>query len=159
MKWITIGQYFYRLYIVVLLILLAPIFSFILVYTFSAATQTENSSYALTTLNLAVIFVAVLLIQFVIFDKKIKSIRKDQGLRVKLEKYFRLTIVRYSLMTVMCLLLSYGFYITKDDRITGLFALDLILLGALWPRSAKVCSDLKLKGDEREMVYYQKDHF
>jgi hypothetical protein len=94
-----------------------------------------------------------------IFNKKIKSIRKDQGLRLKLEKYSDLTIVRYSLIAAVCLVLAYGFYLTKDDMITGMFAITLILLGVLWPRSAKVCRDLKLRGDEREMVYYKKDHF
>jgi hypothetical protein len=158
MKWNTLGQYFYKLYIVVLVIQLVPIFSFILVYVLAPPVSIKLPYWS-SPLNLSVVVLAVLLIQFLIFDKKIKSIRKDQGLRLKLEKYFRLTIVRYILLGVVSLLLAYGFYLTKDDRITGLFAITLILFGVLWPRSAKVCSDLKLRGDEREMVYYQKDHF
>jgi hypothetical protein len=158
MKWITIGQYFYRLYIAVLLIQLVPIFSFILVYVLAPPVSIRLPGWS-TPLYLSGVVITVLLIQFIIFNKKIKSIRKDQGLRLKLEKYSRLTIVRYSLIGVVSLLLAYGFYLTKDDRITGLFAFTLILLSVLWPRPAKVCSDLKLKGDEREMVYYQKDKF
>jgi hypothetical protein len=158
MKWNTITQYFYKLYIVVLLIQLVPIFSFILVYVLAPPVSIKSPGWS-SPLNLSGLVVTVLLIQFGIFNKKIKSIRKDQGLRLKLEKYFRLTIVRYSLVGIVLLLLAYGFYLTKDDQITGLFAFTLILLGVLWPRSAKVCSDLKLRGDEREMVYYQKDNF
>jgi hypothetical protein len=159
MTWITIGQYFYRMYIAVLLILLIPIFSFIVNYVFFAFTIHSYSLPWYTPVNLASLTATFVLLQFLIFAKKIKSIRKDQGLRLKLEKYFRLTIVRYSLIVLPCLLLVYGFYLTKDDRLTGVFAITMILSGGLWPRPAKVCSDLKLRGDEREMVYYQKDHF
>lgn len=35
----------------------------------------------------------------------------------------------------------------------------LLLAGLLWPTSRKVSVDLKLRGDEREMVYYKKDTF
>jgi hypothetical protein len=159
MKWITIGQYFYRLYIVVLLILMVPIFSFVSVYVFFSSMPIQPVAFFLTPLHLFLFMTAMLVIQFLIFNKKIKSIRKDQGLRLKLEKYSNLTIVRYSLIAAVCLVLACGFYLTKDDMITGMFAFTLILLGVLWPRSAKVCRDLKLRGDEREMVYYKKDHF
>jgi hypothetical protein len=37
------------------------------------------------------------------------------------------------------------------------FLIQLILAGIVWPTSSKVSSDLKLRGDEREMVYYKKD--
>lgn len=159
MKWITIGQYFYRLYIAVLLILMVPIFSFVSVYVFFSSSPIQTASFLFAPLHLFLFMTAILVIQFLIFNKKIKSIRTDQGLRLKLEKYFDLTIVRYSLIAAVCLVLAFGFYLTKDDVITGMFAFTLIVLGVLWPRSAKVCSDLKLRGDEREMVYYKKDHF
>jgi hypothetical protein len=159
MKWITIGQYFYRLYIAVLLILMVPIFSFISVYVFFSSSPIQTAAFLFAPLHLFLFMIAILVIQFLIFNKKIKSIRKDQGLRAKLEKYSDLTIVRYSLIAAVCLVLAYGFYLTKDDVVTGMFAFTLILLAVLWPRSAKVCRDLKLRGDEREMVYYKKDHF
>lgn len=96
-------------------------------------------------------------IAFYLFDKKIKSIRNDQGLRAKLEKYFALTIVRYIQITGGHLFLAAGFYITQEDVVTGIFVASMVLAGLLWPTSAKVCKDLKLRGDEREMVYYKKD--
>jgi hypothetical protein len=157
MKWITIGQYFYRLYIAVLSTLLVPIFSFVLVYLLPSVSDFGKRRAGSMLLLLSIIITAVLLIQFLIFNKRIKSIRKDQGLRLKLEKYFHLTIVRYRLLAMACLVLIVGFYITRDDQVTGLFIANLILAGGLCPTSTKVCNDLKLKGDEREMVFYKKD--
>jgi hypothetical protein len=158
MKFITIGQYFYKLSNTILLVLLVPIFSFVAVYFLSTAAAGSSPSWA-TLINLSIAVAVDWIIMLLIFDKKIKSIRKDQGLRLKLEKYFRLTIVRYTMIAAASMLLAYAFYITHDDRLTALFALNLLMLGVLWPTSSKVCNDLKLRGDEREMVYYKKDYF
>lgn len=159
MTWISIGEYFYRLYTVVLLILLAPIFSFVFLYVNTRTTLVDPPPWWITPSNSGAFIIVVLMLQFLIFNKKIKSIRKDQGLRLKLEKYFRLTIVRYTVIAVLCLALACEFYITNDNLATGFFAFNLVLAGILWPRSAKVCTDLKLRRDEREMVYFQKDYF
>jgi hypothetical protein len=103
------------------------------------------------------IVLALWLIMFIFFNKKIKTVRNDQGLRRKLEKYFRLTIVRYSLIVISAFVLAAGFYQTRNDLFTLIFVSDLIAAGMLWPRPAKVTSDLRLRGDEREMVYFRKD--
>src|SRR5688572_16191460 len=121
MQWITLGQYFYKLYSAVLLILLVPIFAFIFIYW----RLIDAEAPAVIFKNATPLFIIPLLSWLIIFfscNKKIKSIRKDQGLRLKLEKYFTLTIVRYILGVVGCLALAYGFYLTRDNRFTGLFA-------------------------------------
>jgi hypothetical protein len=159
MQWITIGQYFYKLYSLVLLILLAPIAAFIFVYWQLFGDEAHHTVSFENVIAPFVIALISWLLMFFFYNKKIKSIRNDQGLRLKLEKYLRLTIVRYTLGVVGGLAMAYGFYITRDNRFTGIFAASLVLLGLLWPTSAKVCRDLKLRGDEREMVFFKKDYF
>src|SRR5687768_12550859 len=159
MEFITINQYFYKLYNAVLVILLLPILAFLTIYfqTFTlAADQPQSLSLILQILS-AVLFlwVVMLLISF----KKIKTIRNGQGLRVKLEKYFYLTIVRYIFISIGSLLLAYGFMLTHEDLFTGFFVVNLVFAALLWPAPAKVCKQLKLRGDEREMVYFKKDSF
>lgn len=142
-------------------LLLLPIIAFIAAYTtiaYSYATDTEvpfKADLKPVIGAMAVIWVA----SFILFFKKIKSIRNDQGLGVKLQKYFNLTIVRYAIALVISLALVILFFLTKDDRLTGLFAANMALSILLWPVSSKICRDLKLRGDEREMVYYKKDTF
>lgn len=156
MKFITIGQYFYTLYSVLLLILLLPIFCFIISYSFL-----PRESFAAPPPTLLAGFAAIIacdwLISFILFNKKIKTVRNHQGLRLKLEKYFYITIVRYIVIASGCFVLACGFYYYGADFFTACFAGNLLLLGLLWPTPAKVCNDLKLRGDEREMVYYKKD--
>lgn len=156
MDFFTISQYFNKLFSVLLLILLLPIFVFCAIYLGSSFGEPDQ--YSATAHVVVLPFVATdWLIIFFLFNKKIKSIPKDQGLRIKLEKYFRLTIVRYSLGAVACLVLAFGFHLTKDDVYTVSFMASLLMLGILWPVAPKVCKDMKLRGDEREMVYYKKD--
>jgi hypothetical protein len=156
MNFYTIAQYFYKLYIAVLVIVLLPIFAFVVTYTFlPPLTQMHSSLYLL--LLVTVIVVTDWFIVLVFLFKKIKSIRHHQGLRLKLEKYFRLTIVRYSFIAAGCFILALGLVLTKDDLFIALFAGNLLLAAWCWPTAARVCKDLALRGDEREMVYYKKD--
>jgi ABC-type anion transport system duplicated permease subunit len=152
-------QYFNKLYITLMSILLVPILSFITFFIL-ATVKSLKSVYEWPSFMHLLIFTGVLwVIQFIYFNKKIKFIPNDQGLGIKLKKYFHLTIVRYTGVAAGCLILLYGFYNTHDNMVAGLFAANLLLLGLLWPTSPKVCRDLKLRGDEHEMVYYKKDHF
>lgn len=103
--------------------------------------------------------VLLLAFAFFFFNKKIKSVRKGQGLRAKLEKYFSITIVRFIVFEICALALCAAFYLSRNDLFTIAFVAQLVLCGLLWPTSSKVARDLKLRGDEREMVYYKKDSF
>jgi len=158
MEFFTIGQYFNRLYSILLFILIIPILAFGLLYLiadrpgfFSFAEDQLYFWYAIVFIDWAFIFV--------LFNKKIKIIRHRPGLGHKLHQYFRLTIVRYTLGSSGGILLAIGYYFSQEESLTILFMVTLLLMSILWPRPAKVCADLQLRGDEREMVYFRKDEF
>jgi hypothetical protein len=155
MEYFTIGQYFTKLHIRLLMIILVLIIMFVGAY-FLTTFDPEPQPW-LTRTEMLSISIADWLIVFLYYLKKIKSIAKDQGLGLKLTRFFYLTIVRYIIIAFGCLFLVYSFYISKDDVITAVFVGNLLLMAVLWPTSAKVCKDLKLRGDEREMVYFKKD--
>ena len=159
MDFFTIEQYFNKLFSALFVILLIPIGAFIGSYLGSIDPTGAQTNFSLHPYYLAAIVAADWLLIFVFYNYRIKSIRNGRGLRVKLEEYFRLTIVRYICGSVGCLVLAYGFYISNNELFTGAFVVSLLALGLLWPTSPKVCRDLKLRGDEREMVYYKKDNF
>jgi hypothetical protein len=155
MEYFTIGQYFTKLHIRLLIIILVLIIMFVGAY-FITTFDSEPHPWLTRTQMLSII-IANWLMVFLYYLKKIKSIAKDQGLGLKLTNFFYLTIVRYIIIAFGCLFLLYSFYLTKDDVVTAMFVANLILMAVLWPTSSKVCRDLKLRGDEREMVYYKKD--
>src|SRR5687767_14159982 len=98
MEFDTIQQYFYKLHSWLLLLLLLSLIIFISLYLKPMQGQHQIQQDPDLFFTIASIVVMLWLIMFVFSFKKIKSIRNDQGLRLKLEKYFRLTIVRYSLI-------------------------------------------------------------
>lgn len=138
-----------------MMILLFPIFGFM--YCYLAVSDRPALAYYPNQRIVAGTILALWAISFIFFNKKIKRARKGQGLRVKLEEYFSITIVRFSIFAICSLILSVAFYLTGDDFYSISFIVQLGLCALLWPRSTKVSDDLKLRGDEREMVYYKKD--
>jgi hypothetical protein len=157
MQFDSIPQYFYKVYNTVLFIMLVPLLTFIAFYLLPMKRPIEFDEYPEQFITYASIVLTLWMIMFIFFNKKIKTLRNDQGLRRKLEKYFRLTIVRYSLIALSAFVLAAGFFLTRNDWFTLGFLFHLLMAGLLWPRSAKVTRDLKLRGDEREMVFFKKD--
>ncbi len=157
MDFTSINEYFYKLFSRLLLILLFPIFIFIWVYLQPPHLSLDTGDPEFELFSVLGVVTSFWIIVFIFFNKKIKTVRNGQGLRDKLEKYFRLTIVRYSTFSFCSLTFAIAFYVTGNSVFTMFFVSQLILSGLLWPFSAKVSRDLKLRGDEREMVYYKKD--
>lgn len=157
MNFITIGQYFNKLQSILFILLIVPLIVFSALHYFISGHQPEPRIDYYVIIG-AVVFVDWVM-AVVIFDKKIKSSRNEQGLGVKLDKYFRITIVRHGILSSASLLLALGLYLTRSDFFTAMYVAGLGLSGILWPTGRKVCNDLRLKGDERQMVYYKKDTF
>jgi hypothetical protein len=158
MDFITIKEYFYKFHSRLMLILLLPIVLFIVLYLQHSSSETSGSyqSSHLTTTVIAVV-VTIWCMYLVLHIKRIKSARNGKGLRQKLEKYFRITIVRYIVIALASLILAIAFFITGNDFYTYTFIINLLIGAVFWPRAKKVSADLRLRGDERVMVYYKRD--
>lgn len=155
MTFITIGQYFNKLHSGLFTLLIIPVMVFSALYFFVGGKEPDpRMEYYL------IVGTAVLLdwaMAMVIFNKKIKSARNEQGLGAKLDKYFKITIVRYGILSSASLMLALGLYLTRSDFFTAMYVAGLIFSGTLWPTGRKVSEDLRLRGDERQMVYFKKD--
>jgi len=156
MNFITIGQYFNKLHSAIFLLLIVPLLLFATLHLMVSGAPPDAG-----IANYIIMAAALLdwLMAVVIFNKKIKSVRHQQGLGAKLDRYFQLTIVRYSILTSASLLLAAGWYVSRDDVFTWMYLGGLVLSAILWPTAPRVAGDLKLRGDEREMVYFKKDNF
>lgn len=157
MNFISISQYFNKLQSALFLLLLGPLFIFIILHLYVNETPLSPRIEYFIVICLAVAL--GWLTAIIRFNKKIKSVRNAQGLGAKLDKYFRITIVRFAFLSLASLLTALGFYLSGSDVFTGLYLVGLILSALVWPTSAKVSRDLRLRGDEREMVYFKKDNF
>ncbi len=154
MSFISIHQYFNKLQILFLVLIMVPLLAFIGTHFLS-----EQNAPASPVLSYVLIGCAVLdaLLGVAMFNKKIKSARNAQGLGAKLDKYFNITIVRYSFLSSSGMILAVGFYLTRNDLFTVLYVAGLLFSVMVWPTGPRVSADLMLRGDEREMVYFKKD--
>ena len=163
MNFISITQYFNKLHSALFALMIVPLLLFIALYfLLPEMPPVPRTEYFILREYCIMIVSAVLvawLMATIIFNKKIKSARNEQGLGAKLDKYFQITIVRYRLLSTASLLMAFGLYLTRSDIFSGLYLAGLIVSAVLWPTGRKVTHDLRLKGDEREMVYFKKDAF
>ena len=129
MTFISISQYFNKLHSVLFLLLIAPLLTFIALYFLLAEMPPDPRRDYLVIIPSAAL--VDWLVATIIFNKKIKSARNAQGLGVKLDKYFGLTIVRFGLFSAGSFLLAVGFYLTRSDIFTGLYLTGLIASGLI----------------------------
>jgi hypothetical protein len=157
MTFITISQYFNKLHSALFLLLIVPLLVFIVLYFLLAGlTPDPRREYLIVIPSAAVLD---WMVATIIFNKKIKSMRHAQGLGAKLDKYFEITLVRYWLLSAASFLLALGFYLTGSDIFTGCYLVGLTASAMVWPTGRKVSNDLRLTGDEKEMVWFRKDAF
>lgn len=97
------------------------------------------------------------IISGIFFKRKIAALRREQSLGHRLENYANLTIVRFAIISSGGLTMALGLYLTNHQVFMVLFVLNIILLSLFWPVPGKIARDLRLKGDEREMVIHRKD--
>jgi hypothetical protein len=95
----------------------------------------------------------------VIAVRRLRKYRVQAGLGNKLDRFYEIVLLRMSGNAVSSLLLALGLLLTASMSFGITFILLLGWILFQWPTSAKVCRDLALKGDEREMVFYKKDSF
>ena len=150
--------YFYKLHNILYVIILIPIllFAYLHLEAMSAPVPVNPSQPVVTYLSMCG-FVAAVAFSIWYFANHLKRVKKTEGLGDKLKQYAKLSVVRFFFIAVGCMLLVWGYWITNDPFIIALFMVSMIVLSLWWPSPGKVCKDLRLKGDEREMVFYRKD--
>jgi hypothetical protein len=157
MKYSSLQEYFYKFQNVLYVLVLFPLLAFISLFIFNGLDFSDvvGENFYLREILISLLCIDVLS-SFIIFNTRLKSIRKLPGLGLRLEKYYTATVVRFSFLSCAALLMVAGFTLSGSLTYTCLFGAVMILFFLVWPRSGKGCRDLKLKGSEREMVYYKK---
>ena len=160
MEFDSIKEYFFKLRNALYFTLLIPLVLFIGILYLYVGQWTIGVKQPLLIVSFLLFLMTVdWLIGILLFRTKLKKIRRRIGLRLKLEQYYWLTIVRSWINILACFFPAIGFLLTSNFILAYIFGFDLVLVFIFWPRARKVCRDLKLKGDELEMVLYKKDTF
>jgi hypothetical protein len=163
MKYNSIREYFYKMYSLLYAIILTPLLVFVVLYWLIIEEELRGAFYMddATTQILLMLLGGVVVMDWIgsliVFNRGVSSIISVPSLGDRLDKYYRYTLVRFSIVATGTLCLAVGFYLTEDQMFTVISGGSMLLLLAFWPFPSKVCRDLKLKGDERTLVLYKKD--
>ncbi len=162
MKYNSVPEYFYKLHGRLYALVLIPLLTFVVLYWEMKTGDIEGLSHNID-FNRIFLLVTILIVltewivSFVLFKNKLKSILTLGSLGDRLDRYYTLTMIRFSFIMSGLILLAIGFYLTEDQYFTILYVASMIGLGFFWPTSAKVCDDLNLKGEERRLILYKLD--
>ncbi|MGC4021666.1 MAG: hypothetical protein QM734_06855 [Cyclobacteriaceae bacterium] len=160
----TLHEYFYKLYNKNMLMMLLPIGEFLGIYylLLSGVLPTLiDDELIVQTMLFVVPFVGLSILTIVQLGiyKKCKKISSEPSLGKKLELYVPITKRNTNGFILASFLLAIGFFLTAHEWFSIYFGVVILWSWIQWPSPRKVCRDLKLRGDEREMVMTKGDAF
>jgi hypothetical protein len=160
----SLREYFYKLANRCYLLILLPLGGFLYLY---GLFQTDNIAPLIkdetTSVEVVVLLFVLSLINLTTVHwaakQRLKKYQAETGLARKLDRFVEITLFRIGACSAASLLLALGLLLTGSEYFG--FGFLVILFWALlqWPSSRRACKDLRLRGDEYEMVFYKKDKF
>ena len=164
MNFNSIKEYFYRLYNICYVLVLAPLALFLFLYYES---QIEKILPIIQAddklLKFEAIFflvsIAGLTTVHIYVRSRLAIVRKEVGLGDKMDRYVPIALVRTAVGSFSALLMNAGFYLTGGIAFAVAFGLTMIWVGWHWPTPKRFCNDLSVRSDERELLLKSKDAF
>jgi len=160
----TLKDYFYKLYNRGMIVMLLPIAEFLSIYYLILSGVLPPIVYEeLLVIVLLILFPILVLTLLTIvqleINKRLKKISEEPSLGRRLDLYVPLAKRKIRSLAWASVLFGVGFFLTSDDRFSIYFGGIILWCAWQWPFPRKVARDLKLKGDEREMVISRGDSF
>jgi len=162
MKFSSIKEYFYKLYNVCYMITLIPLTAFIYLYlklqVVEINSMLKNPIYVLIAQVAFFAFaLAALTTVHLAISKKIKILSGQFGLGDKMDQYYKYALIRISAGASASLIMAIGLFLTGTEVFSVYFLLILLWMAYHWPIPKRMSSELRLKGDEKEMILYKRE--
>ena len=160
----SLKEYFYRLYDYGLTRMLIPMIGFLAVYylfltkQWFALIDNEEMNSWLWKFFAFLIFIMLTIVHWQSV-RTLNKISSRVGLGLKLEEYYSVVRAKTNSYVWAAFLLLTGFFCTADQGFSACFGVVIIWYWMQWPLPRKVCRQLKLRGDEREMVLSKGEAF
>jgi hypothetical protein len=160
----SLKEYFYKMYNKAMVLLLLPMVVFLAIYYlllsgFVSPVIFDQLAVDVLRISFPILILITLTIVHLVSNKRYKIISEKIGLGEKLELYYPVNKQKMEAATYVSLLMALGFFLTGHAWFSIYFSVILLWFLWQWPSPRRVCSDLKLKGDEREMVMTKGEAF
>lgn len=162
MNFSSIKEYFYKLTNRCYLLVLLPLLTFVYLYFQLQSKKImpmvqHEESVIFMLIGFAIACAINLTTVHLLSKKRLSLYAKETGLGNKLDRYAEIITLRMGGGSASSLLMAVGLLLTGHEFFSLLFMLILIWILFQWPSSKKACKELRLKGDEYEMVLYKKE--
>lgn len=137
----------------VVMLLALPVFAIIYLFFESGKNLvdvTETPEFLVWVL--ALISIALLVAQYILFDQKIKLTFKKEELLEKVKIYAQATIQRYLILLGASLVSSVGLLLSHNPIFTLLFAITLTFFSLAKPTPDRMVRLMKLKKVQMELI-------
>jgi hypothetical protein len=162
MKFNSIKEYFYKLYNICYALTLLPLAVFIYLYlevqngNLISPIQDSNDKLIVQA-SLVSIILTILTIVHLVVKKNLKRLLPEVSLGNRMDGYYAIALARIGWSVASCLISAIGFYLVGNELFSVLFLAILVSISFQWPTPRRLCADLKLKGDEKELILYKRD--
>lgn len=162
MEFNSIKEYFYKLYNVCYAVTLFPLGLFIYLYLelqvgkINSLIQ-DNGQILISQIALFALGLLLLTSVHLVVKRKLQTVSKELSLGNKMDRYYGLSLGRMITGVFVSALAAAGLYLTGSEVFSIYFLLVLLWMAYQWPSPKKLCAELKLKGDEREMILYKRE--
>ena len=157
MNFSSIKEYFYRLQSRCYALVLLPVMLLITIYAMQRFANliftTEEADLAFV-LKIALPVVAILKLTSVhlVTYFKLKKMRKLKGMGERLDQYASLVTLKMIAGVFASFFMLVGLALTADQLFIAFFLLSLLYILVQRPTPSRLSRQLKLKGDERELI-------
>lgn len=161
MKIISIKEYFYKMYNIGYASTLISLGLFIYFYLQSNEIDhwvKDADDVRWVQIIFSFTAIAFLTIVHWLIKRKMKVLTGELSLAKKMDRYYILAMTRIGVGLLASLWMALGFFLTGSEVFSFLFIAILLWISVQWPSPRRMCSDLSLKGDEREMILYKRDN-
>lgn len=137
----------------IVILLALPVFGVIYLF-YDSGNQLVNltgiSDFLIWVMSL--LCISVLIIQYILFDKKIKLTFEKDELVDKVKIYAQATTQRYLILLLVSIISSVGLLLSKNPVFTLFFAIALVFFSLAKPTPDRMARLMKLKKEEKELI-------
>ena len=164
MNFSSIREYFYKLTNRCYLLVLLPLAVFIYIYyqllsKKIVASVLDESLLTIILVSLITLGLVNLTTVHFVANRRLKKYANEVGLGRKLDRFLEIVMFRMGACSASSLVMAVGLLLTGSEWFAIFFVLILLWVMLQWPTAKRACRDLRLKGDEYEMVLFKKDKF
>jgi putative Mn2+ efflux pump MntP len=104
------------------------------------------------SLGIAGLAILLLVAGLVIYEKMVANARSGRTLREKMDGFYKAAITKYVLMSLGCLVVGVGYYLTGHQILVATYMVTLIAYTVNRPTIHRLIRKLKLKREERDIL-------